>query len=316
LDVGPKMDLIGLLAEAIRAQGLHFGAYHSLFEWFNPLYLQDKANNWTTNKYVTNILQPELYDLVNKYQVEVVWSDGDWEAPDTYWQSTNFLAWLYNDSPVKDTVVVNDRWGAGDPCKNGGYYTCTDRYNPGKLLTHKWENCYTIDGASWGFRRNANIQDYVSVQNLIYTLVSTVSCGGNLLLNVGPTKDGTIDAIFQDRLMGMGSWLKVNGMAIYSTKPWRVQNDTADLETTVWYTMANSTVFATSLTWPSGGNLTLLNPVASAQTTVSLVGYGAITYTLNTNKQLVLALPPFATFFNANAQMPQVGWVFALQNVQ
>ncbi|XP_065896194.1 integrin beta pat-3-like [Dysidea avara] len=59
------------------------------------------------------------------------WADGAGSANDTYWQSKEFLAWLYNSSPVKDTVVVNDRWGSGDSCKNGGYFTCHDRYNPG-----------------------------------------------------------------------------------------------------------------------------------------------------------------------------------------
>ena len=39
-------------------------------------------------------------------------------------------------SPVKDTVVVNDRWGSGDSCKNGGYFTCHDRYNPGNVATY------------------------------------------------------------------------------------------------------------------------------------------------------------------------------------
>lgn len=68
---------------------------------------------------------------MNTYEPEIVWSDGDWEAPDSYWDSTHFLAWLFNESPVKDKVVVNDRWGKGVVCNHGSYYTCSDRYNPG-----------------------------------------------------------------------------------------------------------------------------------------------------------------------------------------
>jgi alpha-L-fucosidase len=84
-----------------------------------------------------------------------VWADGDWEMYDTYWKSKEFLAWLYNDSPVRDTVVTNDRWGKDDNCKHGGYYTCTDRYNPGVLQKHKWENCFTIDSRTW-YRPHTN----------------------------------------------------------------------------------------------------------------------------------------------------------------
>lgn len=70
-------------------------------------------------------------------------------------------------SPVKDTVVTNDRWGYGTICKHGGYYTCADRYNPGHLLKHKWENCMTIDQKSWGYRREAVLQDYLSAGDII-----------------------------------------------------------------------------------------------------------------------------------------------------
>lgn len=70
-------------------------------------------------------------------------------------------------SPVRDTVVTNDRWGYGSICKHGGYYTCNDRYNPGHLLNHKWENCMTIDQRSWGYRREAKLSDYLDIEQLI-----------------------------------------------------------------------------------------------------------------------------------------------------
>lgn len=189
------------------------------------------------------------------------------EALDTYWNSTGFLAWLYNESPVKDTVVgfsffslyansslfvqvVNDRWGSGIPCQHGGFYTCSDHYNPGHLVTHKWENCFTIDKGSWGFRRTATLNDYITIEELLKEVVTTVrfvdknnnldrtmsldfcSTGGNVLINVGPTSYGKIMPVFEERLRQMGSWLKVNGEAIYSSLPWKYQNDT--INSNVW----------------------------------------------------------------------------------
>ena len=75
---------------------------------------------------------------------------------------------------MKDTVVVNDRWGAGTSCKHGGYYSCADRYNPGVLQKHKWENAMTLDKQSWGYRRDAAVKDYMTINELLAQVVSTV----------------------------------------------------------------------------------------------------------------------------------------------
>ncbi|KAF7260685.1 hypothetical protein EG68_01940 [Paragonimus skrjabini miyazakii] len=232
VDVGPKRDLVGDLTKSIRNRtSLRFGLYHSLFEWFNPLYLRDKSTNFTTKEYVDMKMLPELKDLVVRYQPEIIWSDGD-AGPDSYWQSTEFLAWLYNESPVKQSVVTNDRWGDGCLCKHGGFFTCQDHYRPGKLIEHKWENCLTLDRKSWAFRREAILSDFLSIQELVYEVVSTVAFGGNILINVGPTAWGTISPIYEERLRQLGSWLRINGEAIYATTPWRVQNDSDH----IWFT--------------------------------------------------------------------------------
>ncbi len=82
---------------------------------------------------------PELHELVNAYHPDIVWSDGDWAGDDNYWRSKEFRAWLYNESPVKSTVVTNDRWG-GSSCKYGDFLSCADGYNP-KTLQKQMGEC-------------------------------------------------------------------------------------------------------------------------------------------------------------------------------
>lgn len=90
----------------------------------------------------------------------------------------------------------------------------------------------TLDRKSWGFRRNAVLSDYLTPLELLTVLAETVSCGGNLLINIGPSKEGIINPIFEERLTQLGDWLKINGEAIYESKIWSVQNDT--FNSNVW----------------------------------------------------------------------------------
>jgi alpha-L-fucosidase len=310
VDVGPGRDLVGDLAASIRNRtDIHFGVYHSLFEWYNPLYLADQANGYQTQDFIVRKTMPELFDLVNTYEPEIIWSDGDWETTDTYWNSTGFLAWLYNDSPVRDTVVTNDRWGSNAECTHGGYYTCSDRYNPGVLVTHKWENAMTIDSASWGYRREATLDDYLTIEEILTQLVSTVSCNGNLLLNIGPTHEGTIIPIFEERLRQMGSWLAVNGEAIYESTYWTAQND--NVTSTVWYTMKTvdnaPVVYAIFLSWPSDNSLVLGSVVNASGATISLLGLNSTLHFETSATRTTVTLPTLTT-----SQMP-CQWAWSLR---
>ncbi|CAL1529225.1 unnamed protein product [Lymnaea stagnalis] len=315
-DVGPKRDLVGDLADAIRSKtNLKFGVYHSMFEWFHPLFLQDQANDYSTQDFVRTKTMPELYELVNKYKPDLVWSDGEWMAPDVYWNSTEFIAWLYNDSPVKDTVVVNDRWGNNTRCAHGGFWDCSDHYTPGKLVPHKWENCMTIDKYSWGYRANARLSDIHTIEELLQQLVTTVSLGGNLLINVGPTSYGEIGPIYEERLRQLGTWLKVNGEAIYKTKVWTYQNDS--IATNVWYTSSSNgtdvTVYALLLGWPVNSTITLGNPIAAANTVVSLVGYqGQLSYKPVSGGGITVTIPPIAP----NEMPCEWAWALRLEGLQ
>ena len=78
------------------------------------------------------------------------------------------------------------------------------------VLSYKWECSYTIQKTTWGFDRTGGISTYWTTTELLMQLVSTVSCNGNLLLNVGPTADGRIVPAFEERLLEMGAWLQVS----------------------------------------------------------------------------------------------------------
>ncbi|KAH7966429.1 hypothetical protein HPB49_016163 [Dermacentor silvarum] len=314
-DVGPRRDLVGDLARAVRKKGgVRFGLYHSLYEWFNPLYLADKEAGFERNDFVARKTMPELVEIVTTYRPEIIWSDGDWEASDTYWNSTQFLAWLYNDSPVRDTVLVNDRWGKGTPCKHGDFYNCKDHYNPGTLVEHKWENAMTVDKDSWGYRRNARLADYHTIEELLAELSSTVSCNGNFLLNVGPTSDGVILPAFEERLTQMGTWLEVNGEAIYGSRPWRSQNDT--VTPGVWYTSKNDTVYAIVLKWPKNNKLALgslsLRKGASV-TMLGLDGYDLTPYSALTPENWINVGLTVITFPPLTPDLLPTPWAWVLK---
>ena len=121
---------------------------------------------------------------------------------------------------------------------------------------------------------------------IIHELAETVSCGGNLLLNVGPTKDGTFIPYFEERLREIGSWLKLNGEAIYATKPWSSPNDI--FIKNVWYTKPgpdatnstkesngvknwDATIYAILLEWPESNQLYLGSVQGSFQTEITLL---------------------------------------------
>jgi alpha-L-fucosidase len=153
------------------------------------------------------------------------------------------------------------RWGVGTQKAHGGFWSGPDRWSPGVLIEHKWENAMTVDQRSWGIRRNIQLEDVLTPEDILTLLVSTVSCGGNMLVNVGPTKEGTIIPIFEERLRQMGTWLKTNGEAIYATVPWTHQNDSLASATPVWYTSGKDSldgfVYALVIGWPVNGTLTL-----------------------------------------------------------
>ncbi len=210
LETGPRRDLMGELKTAVEKRDIKFGFYYSLYEWFNPLWRADRK------RYVDEHMIPQFKDVVSRYAPALIFSDGEWDMPSRDWKSEELLAWLFNESPCKDYVVVNDRWGKECRHHHGTYYTT--EYAAGmKDDSHPWEENRGM-GHSYGWNRAENIHDYKSGRELILVLCDLVSRGGNFLLDIGPTGDGRIPVIMQQRLVEIGDWLRVNGEAIYGTR--------------------------------------------------------------------------------------------------
>ncbi|XP_010224660.1 PREDICTED: tissue alpha-L-fucosidase-like [Tinamus guttatus] len=134
------------------------------------------------------------------------------------------------------------------------------------------------------------IKHFVTLVYLSQELVQTVSFGGNYLLNVGPTKEGVIVPIFQERLLALGRWLDTNGEAIYESKPWRVQMENST--NSVWYTSKGPVVYAIFLTWPQDSLLKLASPVPSPDLQVTMLGLaGALEWQKSPDKGVLITLP-------------------------
>jgi alpha-L-fucosidase len=318
-EIGPKRDLLGDLGKAVRAKGLKYGFYYSLYEWHSPLWRKDRK------RYVKEVYHAQFKDLVTRYQPSLLFGDGEWDMLSKEWKSEELIAWLYNESPSKDDVIINDRWGKDTRLHHGGYYTT--EYGAGlKDASHPWEENRGI-GRSFGLNRIERIGDYKTSRELILVLVDLVSRGGNLLLNIGPAADGTIPPIMEERLLDIGAWLKVNGEAIYATRPagrpsqwtpgkrpgqnyknykakYDLLNEVGQKQKAngaavrqVFYTQKTDALYAICVGWPEGDNwpegntLTLAGVSAPANATVTLLGLPGQLKATRTAAGLTIGIP-------------------------
>ena len=268
VDVGPHRDLAGDLTRAVRSRGIHMGFYYSLYEWFNPLYHAD------VDRYIADHMIPQMKDLILRYEPDLLYTDGEWDLPSDRWRATEFLTWLFNESPVRDRVAVNDRWGKETRGVHGGYFTTEyglvhDKAAAVETSPHAWEECRGI-GNSFGYNRAETLKDYSDPARLIHLLIDCVSRGGNLLLDIGPTADGRIPVIMEERLLQIGEWLEVNGDAIYGTRPWKASFDPGGIR----YTAKGDTVYAICLNRPES-RIVLNAPKSTKQTSAVLQATGA-----------------------------------------
>jgi alpha-L-fucosidase len=225
-------DLIKEYVEAFRAEGLKVGFYYSLIDWHHPDYTIDRVHpqrqesdtayarlnkGRDMNKY-REYIKNQVRELLTNYgEISIIWFDFSFPGKNGKghkdWDSENLLKMARSLQPG---IIVDDRLDLKD-VEGGWDFTTPEQVQVtkwpevnGKRVP--WETCQTFSG-SWGYYRDENT--WKSTAQLIGLLIESVSKGGNLLLNVGPTARGVFDYRAQDRLKSMGEWMKFNSRSIY-----------------------------------------------------------------------------------------------------
>jgi len=309
--MGPKKDLLGPLVKAFRREGLKIGLYYSLYEWYNPL-LKGKHTRWIVSvksideytglipvkNYVEDFMIPQIKELIDNYDPDILWFDGGWDQSADFWHTAKIIAYYYNQAEGRKEVCVNDRVGA-EAMDNflGGYskfapkygdFFCPEYFKMREADPRKWETCRGI-GTSFGFNRNEGEKDHMSVNDIVAMLVDIVAKNGNFLLNVGPTSTGDIPEIQKERLSEIGKWLKVNGEAIYGTRPWKIAQ-----ENDIRFTQKGDYVYAILLNWPGDNILNIKSLHARKNSKIKLLGYREDLIWEQSEKGLIIKLPKYS----------------------
>lgn len=289
---GPNRDLVGDLAKAVRAEGLHLGASshrveHNFFfdhgrripsDVNDPQYaaFYGPAHAWMENHNGTPLSNDFTFvseawtrdwlaraaEIVEKYHPEIMYFDWWVGQPSVRPELTRFAAFYYNTMQVggKPAGVINYKDFA---MQDHSAVLDIERGQLSGIRQQYWQTDTSVSNKSWGYIEN---DTFKTPEFVVHQLADIVSKNGNLLMNIGPRSDGTIPDQVQQVLREVGAWLRVNGEAIYGTRPWRTYGEGPtkvsegafhDTDTQVYtaedirFTTKNGTLYAIELAWPS-----------------------------------------------------------------
>lgn len=265
-------DIVGELTRAVRARGMRMGLYYSGgLDWsFNPEPIE------TVEQVRSTILHTPEYaryadahwrELIERYQPAILWNDIGYPEQG---RLEEIIADYYNRFPEG---LINDRFEIrkpGAPRRHHDFVT-PEYKKMDDITDYKWETCRGL-GFSFGYNQMEGPEHTIAEDALIHLLIDIVSKNGNLLLNVGPKADGSIPEIQLARLRALGDWLRVNGEAIFGTRPWkRAEGATAD-GLPVRFTRKGEVLYAILLGKPRQAEVTIRSLAAPAASRIGLLG--------------------------------------------
>jgi len=295
-----KRDFVGELTQAVRRKNMRMGLYYSgVWDWsfrHTPIdSVWAALMNMRQSRQYIEYANNHIRELIDRYKPSILWNDIGYPAGTDV---KELIAYYYN--TVEDGVV-NDRWSQikvpGNPIiralmhagvwlytrkKRGQnklikprchYDFRTPEYDSFKeIRTEKWETVRGI-GKSFGYNQIEGEKITLSSGELIHYFTDIVSKNGNLLIGIGPKADGTFSELQQKPLRELGAWLKVNGEAIFDTRPWKQAEGKTEEGMDVRFTKKAESVYATILDTPRGKEISLKNLKAADNTEVFLLGH-------------------------------------------
>jgi alpha-L-fucosidase len=229
-----KRDLVKEFVDAFRAEGIKIGFYYSLLDWHHPdfpidvLHPQQPANDADTAYARLNkgrdmakyrqYMRNQITELLTNYgKIDILWLDFSYPGNNGHgksnadWGAVELLKLIRKLQPG---ILVDNRLDL-EAYEDGADFLTPEQVKPKELAKFRgqtWETCQTFSG-SWGYFRDENT--WKSNHDLLALLITSVSQGGNLILNTGPTARGVFDDRAQLALSNISNWMKFNNRAIY-----------------------------------------------------------------------------------------------------
>ena len=214
-------DVLKELSSACRKHGLKFGTYYSIIDWHHS---SQKVNptkafwpGWGNLEmkpgrkagYV-DYMKAQIRELIERYDSDILWFDGDWVSWWTPEDGDDLYKFIRE---LKPSIIINNRVSKRKSFKYD--FGTPENSTPGAALDHFWEACWTMNH-TWGYSKFDT--KWKSDRVLVQKLVDIASKGGNLLLNVGPKADGSIQQEAYAGLSAISEWMKVNAESIHGTR--------------------------------------------------------------------------------------------------